>query len=66
MKRSRAGLHPSFPLAVALCVLCFKGHESDAAAMARYMKTSMPFYGLKKPLQVPVLREMKVRDGNRR
>ena len=30
-----------------------------AAAMAAYMKTDMPFYGVKKPLRVPVYREIK-------
>ena len=29
-----------------------------AGAMARYMKTEMPFYGVKKPARVPILREL--------
>ena len=31
---------------------------ASAKAMAAYMKTSMPFYGIKKPQRLPVLREM--------
>ncbi len=30
-----------------------------AAGMAAYMKTDMPFYGVQKPLRVPILREIK-------
>ena len=30
-----------------------------AAGMAAYMKTEMPFYGVQKPLRVPILREIK-------
>lgn len=33
-------------------------NASNARAMAAYMKTDMPFYGIKKPDRVPVLREM--------
>jgi 3-methyladenine DNA glycosylase AlkD len=33
-------------------------NPANAKAMAAYMKTSMPFYGIKKPDRVPVLREM--------
>lgn len=36
--------------------------DPDAAhAMAAYMKTDMPFYGVKKPARVPILRELKRR-----
>jgi 3-methyladenine DNA glycosylase AlkD len=43
-------------------------NESTALAMQRYMKTEMPFLGVKKPERVPILREL-VRDwvpGTRR
>ena len=33
-------------------------NPSNARPMAAYMKTNMPFYGIKKPDRVPVLREM--------
>lgn len=34
---------------------------ADAGPMAAYMKTDMPFYGVKKPARVPLYREMKRR-----
>src|SRR5688500_10101255 len=33
-------------------------NPSNAKAMAAYMKTDMPFYGIKKPDRVPIVREM--------
>ncbi|MCB9759413.1 MAG: DNA alkylation repair protein [Alphaproteobacteria bacterium] len=32
---------------------------ADAGPMQAYMKTDMPFYGVKKPARVPILREMR-------
>jgi 3-methyladenine DNA glycosylase AlkD len=32
---------------------------ADAAPMAAYMKTDMPFFGVKKPLRVPIIRSMR-------
>ena len=32
------------------------GDSSDAAAMAAYLKTDMPFYGVKKPARAPVFK----------
>lgn len=34
---------------------------ADAASMQAYMKTTMPFFGVKKPLRVPINREVKER-----
>ncbi len=34
------------------------GDPDDARAMAAYMKTGMPFYGVKKPGRTPIFREM--------
>jgi 3-methyladenine DNA glycosylase AlkD len=36
-------------------------NPENAAPMAAYLKTAMPFYGVKKPDRVPVYREMKKR-----
>lgn len=38
-----------------------RANPQDAGPMAAYMKTSMPFYGIKKPDRLPVYREMKKR-----
>lgn len=36
-----------------------RANPNKAKAMAAYMKTKMPFYGIQKPDRVPVFREMK-------
>jgi hypothetical protein len=38
-----------------------KANAENAGAMAAYMKTSMPFYGVKKPDRVPIHQQMKKR-----
>jgi 3-methyladenine DNA glycosylase AlkD len=38
-----------------------RANPENAGSMAAYMKTAMPFYGIKKPDRVPVYREMKKR-----
>ena len=38
--------------------LTMRANPSAAGPMARYMKTDMPFYGIKCPQREPVIREM--------